>query len=356
MTEEPIDWHSAEMQAWDAELEKKWLAGAYDDWPFGDGTDSKAHPSIESVVMGQGDCLAGMRDLPDACVDAVVTDPPYGISVDGKAWDAEVPGVPVWREVLRVAKPGALVIAASHAKTYHQLATILELSGFEVVDMLHWTYSQAFPAGAKLDDEGWRTLLRRAHEPWCVARKPLEVKRVPGKRAGTTKQRKMGLKDTFLEHGTGGLRVSGNGQDGAAWAANSFHVEKPREDERSLGLDPSVVRKGTVKDEKGLRGGVKDQANNHSTVKPLVLMRRLVNMVARPGQTVMDPFAGSGTTGMAAMAEGCNFIGFELDAESFELFKKRVAFAHGSPDSIPKQPKQPAKAKPKPRKRAQAKE
>lgn len=301
-----------------------------------DAIEREPHQAIEHIALGQGDCLAGMRALPDHCIDAVVTDPPYGISVDGKKWDDEVPGVTVWAEVWRVLKPGGLVVAASHVRTYHQLATILEFAGFEVVDMLHWRYSQAFPAGGKLDEEGWRTLLRRAHEPWCVARKPLEIKRVPGKRPGTTKQKKTGLKENFLEHGTGGLWVAGNGQDGAKWAANSFHVEKPREDERGLGLDPEKIRKGTVKKGgKGIPAGVKDQPNNHSTVKPVALMRRLVSMVAKPGQTVLDPFAGSGTTGMACMVEGCNFVGFELEAESFEIFQARVLHAINKPESLP---------------------
>lgn len=330
------DFDSPEMRKILEDDERRYLSGEFDHWPFGDGTGSQAHPSIESVVMGQGDCLTGMQKMDAESVNAVVTDPPYGISVDGKKWDNEVPGVPIWLEVMRVLKPGGLVIAASHARTYHRLATILEISGFDIIDMLHWRYSQAFPAGGKLDEEGWRSLLRRGHEPWCVARKPLPVLQVPGKRPGATKQKKLGIKATFEEYGTAGLWVSGNGQDGAKWAANSFHVEKPREDERGLGLDPTVVRKGTVKeDEEGLKGGVKDQANNHSTVKPVALMRRLVAMVAKPGQTVMDPFSGSGTTGMACMAEGINFVGFELESESFDIFRQRVAHSFNQPQSLP---------------------
>ena len=58
----------------------------------------------------QGDCLEVMKTLPDNYIDAVVTDPPYGLSFMGKKWDYDVPGVEVWKECLRVLKPGGICL------------------------------------------------------------------------------------------------------------------------------------------------------------------------------------------------------------------------------------------------------
>jgi len=321
------NWDDPDLQVWFDEMANK----PDPEWPFDetqafDLTD--AHPDVSFVSLGNCDCLAGMAEFPDACVDAVVTDPPYGMSINSKAWDKSVPGVPVWREVLRLLKPGGIMIAASHARTYHQLATVVELAGFDIMDMLFWNYDQSYPAGKNLGGQ-WQSLLKRAHEPWVVARKPLPVVQVPGRRAGKTKAKKLGLQETFDTYGTSGLRVVGNGQDGFKWASNSIKARKPRPEERGLGLNPAKIRSSD-----GSRI-LADQPNNHSTVKPLSLMRRLVRIVGDSGATILDPFAGSGTTGMAAMAEGMNFIGFEMEAESFDIFQQRVQFAHQNPGTIP---------------------
>lgn len=324
-----------------------------DVWPFkeGPGFDfdpATMHPGTSYVSIGFGDCMTGMRDIPEGSVHAVVTDPPYGMGIDGKKWDAEVPGAALWKEVLRTLKPGGIAIAASHARTYHRLATAMEDAGFEIIDMFSWQYSKAFPAGKKLDDNGWRSLLRRSHEPWVVARKPLPVVETLTK-TGRKSKKKLGIQATFDLHGTAGFWVNGNGLDGKKWAANSVLVEKPLRAERDLGLDAGDVKEGTTRrgKSKSIGGGVAAQANNHSTVKPIALMRRLVRLVAGDGDLVMDPFSGSGTTGMACMAEGMNFIGFEMDHGSYDLLQQRVEHAHRDRASMPAAPAdKPKKSKP----------
>lgn len=91
------------------------------------------------------DCVEGMRELPADSVDAIVTDPPYGLSFMGKEWDHGVPGEQFWVEALRVAKPGAHLLAFGGTRTYHRLACAIEDAGWEVRDCLGWLYGSGFP-------------------------------------------------------------------------------------------------------------------------------------------------------------------------------------------------------------------
>ena len=186
-----------------------------------------------------GDCLDALRQLPDASVDAVVTDPPYGLSFMGKKWDYDVPSVEVWAECLRVLKPGGHLLAFAGTRTQHRMAVRIEDAGFEIRDMIAWVYGSGFPksldvskaidraAGAERHVvgvagksgsvrnsmagdfaggdymqtapatdaarqwQGWGTALKPALEPITVARKPL---------SGT-------VAETVLKHGTGALNV-----------------------------------------------------------------------------------------------------------------------------------------------------
>lgn len=158
------------------------------------------------------DCLE-MRQLPDGCVDAVVMDPPYGLGFMGKAWDSLPPGREVMAELLRVAKPGAHMLAFGGTRTFHRLACAIEDAGWEIRDTIMWVYGSGFPksldvskaidkaAGARREVvgqsdkqpagfirrgrtdpatdaakqwQGWGTALKPAWEPIIVARKPLE--------------------------------------------------------------------------------------------------------------------------------------------------------------------------------------
>jgi DNA modification methylase len=92
-----------------------------------------------------GDCRDIMRTLPDNSVDAIVSDPPYGLAFMGKEWDHGVPGVEFWTEALRVAKPAAHLVAFGGTRTFHRLAVAIEDAGWEVRDCLSWLYGSGFP-------------------------------------------------------------------------------------------------------------------------------------------------------------------------------------------------------------------
>ena len=93
----------------------------------------------------QGDNRDTLKTIADNSIDAIVTDPPYGIDFLGKAWDANTGALETYQECLRVLKPGGHILAFSAARTYHHLAITLEQAGFEIRDQIMWIYSSGFP-------------------------------------------------------------------------------------------------------------------------------------------------------------------------------------------------------------------
>ena len=92
-----------------------------------------------------GDCLEQMKTLPDNSVDAIVSDPPYGISFMAKKWDYDVPKVEVWQEAMRVLKPGGHALIACGTRTQHRMVVNIEDAGFEIRDVVSWIYGSGFP-------------------------------------------------------------------------------------------------------------------------------------------------------------------------------------------------------------------
>ncbi len=100
---------------------------------------------MSTHTLHLGDCLDVLRTLPDASVDAVVTDPPYGLAFMGKRWDYDVPSVEVWAECLRVLKPGGHLLAFAGTRTQHRMAVRIEDAGFEIRDLIMYCYGSGFP-------------------------------------------------------------------------------------------------------------------------------------------------------------------------------------------------------------------
>ena len=96
-------------------------------------------------MIYQGDCLDILPTIEANSIDSIVTDPPYGLSFMGKDWDYGVPGVHFWVEALRVAKPGAFLLAFGGTRTFHRLAVAIEDAGWEIRDCLGWLYGSGFP-------------------------------------------------------------------------------------------------------------------------------------------------------------------------------------------------------------------
>src|SRR3954471_23517901 len=109
------------------------------------------------IDIRHGDCISEMRAMDDACVDAIVTDPPYELGFMGKGWDATgiANSVEMWREAYRVLKPGGHMLAFSSTRTYHRMVCAIEDAGFEIRDCIRslngqdhypaWMYGSGFP-------------------------------------------------------------------------------------------------------------------------------------------------------------------------------------------------------------------
>ena len=127
-----------------------------------------------------GDCLDVMPTLEANSVDSVICDPPYGLDFMGKAWDHGVPGVEFWQAALRVAKPGAILMAFGGTRTYHRLTCAIEDAGWELRDCMMWLYGSGFPKSLNIGKavgaewQGYGTALKPAHEDIIIAQKPLD--------------------------------------------------------------------------------------------------------------------------------------------------------------------------------------
>ncbi len=103
------------------------------------------------IDIRQGDCLEVMRGMADASVTAIVTDPPYALEFMGKSWDKVLPSDEVWREALRVLKPGGMALVFGGTRTFHRLTCSLEDAGFQIRDCLCWLYGSGFPKSLAID-------------------------------------------------------------------------------------------------------------------------------------------------------------------------------------------------------------
>ena len=314
------------------------------------------------------ECAAYMRGMEASSVDAIVTDPPYGLSFMGKCWDGEAPREECWSEALRVSKPGAHLMCFGGTRTFHRAAYAIEDAGWEIRDCVMWVYGTGFPkstdvgravmkAGGSKDEveawTGWGTCLKPAWEPVIVARKPLEgtvAANVLSHRTGALNIdacrvpcRTAGMRGRFpanLAHDGSpevlGLFPQSRGQQGALRGTEPSRTGKygiyGRFKEGRVPCEPrgdagSAARFFyCAKASRRERG----EGNDHPTVKPLALMEWLVKMVTCEGQLVLDPFAGSGTTMLACANLRRRCIGVELDPHYCEIIRSRLEFPEGS--------------------------
>ncbi|OYD08563.1 DNA-methyltransferase [Paludifilum halophilum] len=387
---------------------------------------------MKNVVLN-GDCLEEIKNMHADSIDAVVTDPPYGLGKEpditevltkwlagedyehrgggfmGKSWDSFVPGPSVWKEVFRILKPGGHVLCFAGTRTQDLMTISLRLAGFEVRDVIEWLYFSGFPksmdvgkafdkragaerevigqkltaydgsvrkpnfnhnktwdpvSGSKYNGfgtpitlpatdlaqkwDGWGTALKPAHEPIILCRKPL---------GGT-------VCDTAERYGTGAINVDGcrieftdpnedtrrnsrGGENGLTGTPTFKIRERKVEDfKKPEGRFPAncitledgqfyskyfnvttqeLSKKASKKDRsRDWRGKKTYNRNTHPTVKPIDLMAWLVRLITPPGGIVFDPFAGSGSTLVAAKREGFYYVGIEREEEYVEITRARL--------------------------------
>jgi DNA modification methylase len=409
----------------------------------------KPYHSDNGATLYHGDCLAVLAALPENSVDTVITDPPYhlttgknggtgaaslnpnspagrsriGTGFMGKAWDGgDVAFRPeTWAAVLRVAKPGAMLLAFGGSRTFHRLTCAIEDGGWEIRDCLSWLYGSGFPksldiskamdkaAGVRREVvgtspnwreskrdysadawevrgenagkvtapatataqlwNGWGTALKPAWEPIILAMKPLDgtfaenamVHGVAGlnidggRIAGEVPQTTQGKSVSKYGGGKGfapdGFQES-NPSPLGRWPANVLLDEAAAKllDEQSGELTSGKLNRTESRQRQsgfamtsgewaGDTGGAsrffytakasksdRGHGNDHPTVKPTELMKYLCTLTTTPtGGIVLDPFAGSGTTLVAARECGRPSIGIELEAAHCAIIVKRLA-------------------------------
>lgn len=385
------------------------------------------------LSLFNSDCLNGMKMLCENSIDAIVTDPPYGLSFMGKKWDYDVPSVDVWKECLRILKPGGHLLSFGGTRTYHRMTVAIEDAGFEIRDQLQWIYGSGFPKSmdvSKAIDKaagvertvvdtipdrwtgkgnslnfstdrpqsevklmgppvttkaqewsGWGTALKPANEPICLARKPIigtvaqnilehstgainiDATRIGDSRRWPTNVFLDEESAKLLDSTTGDLKSGGYPPEGNVrskqhvygkpnetgpqkFTSNSggpsrfFYVAKASKSDKNAGIGNMPYVESGVKNDSGRGFSESDphkkvlNQNFHPTVKPTELMKELVKLITPPNGTVLDPFMGSGSTGVAARELGFGFIGFEISAEYFNLAKNRIE----SPEHIHQPP------------------
>lgn len=102
------------------------------------------------IALYLGDCLDVMKTLPENSVDAVVTDPPYSYKFMSKKWDADLPGIEIWKECIRLLKPGGFLLSFGGCRTYHRLVCNIEDAGFIIHPLIAWIFGSGFPKAANL--------------------------------------------------------------------------------------------------------------------------------------------------------------------------------------------------------------
>ena len=396
----------------------------------------------DDITVYQGDLLDVLPQLPEASVDCVVTDPPYGLRFMEKGWDHDVPGPAYWQAISRVCKPGALLLAFGGTRTHHRLTCAIEDTGWEIRDCLMWLHGQGFPksldiskaidkaAGAvrevigasrsidcvergytkvystKAENSGfgtsrtfglgipitapatpeaakwngWGTALKPAWEPIVLAMKPLdgtfatnaEKHGVAGLNIDASR---IGTDDLVCNHARSSEAAKSKGKYGDSCAQTTHQTVSQRlgrfpanlllDEEAAQQLDTQTgtitsgkMKAGQQRNQSKGKGGYhgdfpetatangtygdsggasrffycakankseRGPGNDHPTVKPLDLMKYLLTLVSTPnGGVILDPFAGSGTTALAAQQLGRRCICVELDKHNCDITVARL--------------------------------
>jgi DNA modification methylase len=280
--------------------------------------------------ISTGDCQQVLSSYGENFFHSCITDPPYGMGMEH--WDHSVPGVEIWREVFRTLRPGAFCLAFCSPELYHRLACNVEDAGFKIKDQIMWMTTTKMPKYNRL---------KPAHEPIVVAQKPyqgslqsnfeqwgcglidVENTRVPWDKKPPTgwvaqggKRRTFGkdgnTKGSGAEYGTVDANPAGRYPSNIIGEVESAH--------QKYFYAPRATRK-----EKGAD-------NDHPTVKPVSLMAYLTKIYCPPNGIVLDPFCGSGSTGVAAIQESREFVGIDLSEHYAEIATKRCEETVASED------------------------
>jgi len=303
--------------------------------------------ATENIIILNNDCMTEIAKMNNNSIDCVITDPPYFIDkLDNKWSSTEINGdvknshikhlpkgmkfdksqvknlydyyLELSKLLMQKMKPGGYFLSFSSPRLYHAIAMSCEIAGFEIRDMINWTYTQSMPKGMSvshiiekmdLSNEEKTSLIeqyrdyktpqiRSCFEPICVAMKPLG---------------KLTFIQNELIYKTGLLDFSQKvGIDSDRVPANIITTE-----EYSECYDKNFMISKPSREEKG-------ENNTHITVKPVALMEHLIKLFSKSGALIVDPFLGSGTTAVACKNTGRKCVGIELNKEYYDICVSRI--------------------------------
>lgn len=282
-----------------------------------------------------GDILEQIKTLDDNIIKAVVTDPPYAVNMAG--WDQFKTNTHYqqwcyeWgKECYRVLVPGGAILSFSGARTYHRLASGLEDAGFITRDMLEWIYWASFAKGKNL---------KPGHEPIYYGIKPpvdditfnLDDCRIP-----MTNKQENAIEAWLLENQPTKPRADIWSKPNTCVGKEYNAVVGKKEKAWKHTTNPphpggrvpyNVVTSYSLQipnfiDVKKPRG--KEAIADHPTQKPLKLMEWLIKLVSNRGDLVLDPFAGSGSTGEAALSLGRKVVLIEREQKYVSIIEQRL--------------------------------
>lgn len=300
----------------------------------------------ENIKVFNGDCEIELSKLDNNSIDLLLTDPPYFIDKLTNKWDSKkvsndsnshIKHLPkgmkfdksqvknLYDYYLKISqiifdklKPGGYFLSFSAPRLYHSIAMACEIAGFEIRDMINWTYTHTMPKGMsvshlikKMDisEEEKNKLIeeykdfktpqiKSCFEPICVAFKPIG---------------KLTFIKNELEFKTGLLDFSQKvGINNDKVPANIITTEEFNElyDKNFMVSKPSKKEKGLI--------------NTHITVKPLELIEHLIKLFSKKNALVVDPFLGSGTTAVACKNTDRRCIGIELNSDYYKICLDRL--------------------------------
>ena len=379
-----------------------------------------------------GDCIERMKMLDKESIDHIITDPPYELGFMGKCWDNS--GVAynpkTWKAAHRVLKPNGVMLVFGATRTHHRIADAIKRAGFEIVDIIAWTYGTGFPKSHNIskaiDKRGgedvswfgaWLKKWRLDNDikqrevsklfpsktgglTGCVSNWELgfnlptneqfnlicktfdlpftSLEEAKGKFIGTITHQRSGGEDFAKQVGSKSQeRIeevfalgTNNAKQWEGWGTalkpawepiiiakkkggnftmtdsySQFHyIPKAGKKERNRGLEDFEDKKKY--NDFGLKERIENgettnsrtnkeasqTKNTHPTVKPVNLMKKLVEDFTVEGSTVLDPFTGSGSTGIACVLTNRRFVGIELTPEYIPLAKTRITHAEENPE------------------------
>ena len=245
------------------------------------------------VNLMQGDCLERMKSIPGGCVDMILCDLPYGTT--NCKWDNIIPFEPLWEQYLRVAKHNAaIVLLAAQPFATDLINSRRDLFRYDLI------YEKTLPVGFL----NAKRMPLRAHEIICVF-----YRRLPTYNPQKSKAEK---KKQGVVHSNTGTAIYGNYKHGIPW------------EDSGMRMPTSVIR---FSNQNGRLFGDTKKNVKHPTAKPVPLIEYLIRTYTNEGETVLDNCMGSGTTGVACVNTGRNFIGIELDPGFYSYAEARITEA-----------------------------